>query len=197
MKATKTQCFALHRAQINMWLAGYQFRLWLKPANNHVFHEVKSMEYLMQHISMECDVVCYPQQPEMVPCGNGYVIAPISGVTVLGDTITTVYTPKTDFPEQIWDQHSFYSAVKVGSAKYEELLPQGLLYLRSKDAVKVSKHARKLTTPVDQDCDEWPKTQRDREWYAFCKAEEDYEDDPVMYVEQHGHPPVDPRLNWK
>ena len=145
MKQTKRELFLRHNVQISLWLAHSDYKLWIKPANNTEFHEVISMEYLMQHISAHCDLVCYPTRPVCMALGKtGSVIAPIDKDTVLGETIETVYTPMLNLSKEIDDHYDFYGVIKVSSLQYTELLNKGMLFLRAKDAIKVAKAFRKI-----------------------------------------------------
>jgi hypothetical protein len=123
-----------------------QHKLWIKPRKHKEFTEVTSMEYLMANISWHCDLVCYPTKPESMDVGNGSIIAPIRVDTVLGSTIKQVYTPVLHLVQkEIWDQHAFYKTLTVNPScpSYQQLLADGLLFLRCKDAIKVSKTIRK------------------------------------------------------
>lgn len=146
MKPTKRAVFSKHHVQIALWLKSPRYKLWIKPRKHKEFTEVPSMEYLIDNLSWHCDLVCYPTKPESLTIGNGSIIAPISRHTVLGSTVKHVYTPVLHFTvKDIYDQNAFFKTVKVDpeSDEYQELLSKGLLFLRSKDAIKVAKTVRK------------------------------------------------------
>lgn len=170
-----TSLLSKHWSQINMWMTTGT-PLWIKLKGNKEWKHIDSFELLMFKIDAECLLVCTHNQP---PSDGWQDLCLTEETVALVPDGATVYAIKSD------SISTHPKLIDLEMSASDEILAYYLstqrVYLRKEIAQK----------ELDRLLARKPEDFHGR-WDLYEMALDEYEDDPAMYIDMYGCPPIQP-----